>query len=1085
MNLKHVRKLQLTVIGVAVALLFVVLSVHPSAQNKTQLPAPTTHVNDLAGILDDQTKQRIENLLENLKQRNKIEFCVAVVQDTSGQDIFDFSRKLAHDWNVGSRITAKKSLLLVVSVNDRVAFTQFSRSVQGDLPDGVLGEMTQRMRVPITAGNFNEAVTTGVDHFVETLARKSGLSLQDFEAAGSVAAVASSPEPSPIPEGSPKATAETTPPTTTVEAAQPEATRARSVKASVRNTRDSGAAVKAESRKRDSPVDDDAEAEEVELTLTLPFEARVTKLKDFLATHPRSKVRAHATELLISAYAALGDQKLRGGDVPGGTELLFLAIDQAPPNMSEKLFTGVIAEIPLNLYLSGERPAAFKAAQNIESRFGDDAKRLLALTAFYLRIESGDEAARLAAQAVKLAPEMAEAHQALAVALHISLRLDEAMAEYKRALELDPSLKTTRRSLADLTRATGKSEDALVLYREQLKLDPADKAARAGMVLALLETGKKEEANSELEAALKDDPRNLPLLTGAAYWFAAHNESERGLELARQAVEIEPRYTWAQIAAARALLARKQPLQAERALRFARQYGRFPTLDYELATVLASAGLYDEAAEVLQQSFALKDGQIETRLGGRKAARDASFLDLLAPERRGSIFQFDAADNAANGNTLKALLALQAALTAADGKVDQTAAVAAAREFTSGTDEMVTYRQLYAASRLLAKGISFDTAYELAEAAKGGVDAAMMVPAVTVAVQADEYRNLRARAIAQGATPEIPEAPRSVLANILRGKIEDTAGWALFNEDKATDAIQHLRTAAATLPEGTPAWRGTLWHLGAALEQTDKKEEALNYYIKSYVSESEPDPLRRQLIEQLYRKINGSLDGLDQRLNGSSAVSAVSTPTADSTPANNAPSVNSEATAAASPQPLASPSETNVASSPSPAKPGATPSPESVATPSPESPATPSPEAAATPSPEKNSTESLKPADDSKQANPEPSPTPAAAATPSQEEELAQAASRLRATIKITGRVKDANDKGMSNVVVVLISPRGTVLVATTDAEGNYSFSISPSQRNYRLVPSRDDLRFEPVDRAVVAFTEDLKGIDFVATRAP
>ena len=726
MNLKHVRKLQSTVIGIAVALLFVVLSVHPSAQNKTQLPAPTTHVNDLPGILDDQTKQRIENLLENLKQRNKIEFYVAVVQDTSGQDIFDFSRKLAHDWNVGSRTTAKKSLLLVVSVNDRVAFTQFSRSVQGDLPDGVLGEMTQRMRVPITAGNFNEAVTTGVDHFVETLARKSGLSLQDFEAAATVAAVASSPEPTPIPEDRPggsgkrlssvgatitEPVVETTPPTaSTVEAAQPEATRARSVKASVRNTRDSGTAVKAESRKRDSPVDDDAEAEEVELTLTLPFEARVTKLKDFLATHPRSKVRAHATELLISAYAALGDQKLRGGDVPGGTELLFLAIDQAPPNMSEKLFTGVIAEIPLNLYLSGERPAAFKAAQNIESRFGDDAKRLLALTAFYLRIESGDEAARLATSAVKLAPEMAEAHQALAVALHISLRLDEAMAEYKRALELDPSLKTTRRSLADLTRATGKSEDALVLYREQLKLDPADKAARAGMVLALLETGKKEEANSELEAALKDDPRNLPLLTGAAYWFAAHNESERGLELARQAVEIEPRYTWAQIAAARALLARKQPLQAERALRFARQYGKFPTLDYELATVLASAGLYDEAAEVLQQSFALKDGQIETRLGGRKAARDASFLDLLAPERRASIFQFDAADNAANGNMLKALLALQAALATADGKVDQTAAVAAAREFTSGTDEMLTYRQLYAASRLLGKGISFDTA---------------------------------------------------------------------------------------------------------------------------------------------------------------------------------------------------------------------------------------------------------------------------------------------------------------------------------------------------------------------------------------
>src|SRR5262249_6344596 len=321
---------------------------------------------------------------------------------------------------------------------------------------------------------------------------------------------------------------------------------------------------------------------------------------------------------------------------------------------------GVIAQIPLNLYVSGERTAAFKAAEKIEAKFGSEAKQLLAIAAFYLRVESGDEAVRVAAQAVKLAPEMAEAHYALAAGLHISLRLNEAIPEYKRALELDPNAKTTRRSLADLYRATGKAEEALALYREQLKIDPTDKAARAGMVLSLLEIGNRDDANSELEAALKDDPNNLPLLTGAAYWFEAHNDADRSLDLATRAVQVEPRYTWAQIALARALLARGQPLEAERALRFARQYGKFPTLDYELACVLSSAGLYDEAAEVLQQSFSLKDGMIEARLGGRKLTREANFDELLAPERRASIYQFSTADTPANAKTLKALLAFQA-----------------------------------------------------------------------------------------------------------------------------------------------------------------------------------------------------------------------------------------------------------------------------------------------------------------------------------------------------------------------------------------------------------------------------------------
>ena len=228
------------------------------------------------------------------------------------------------------------------------------------------------------------------------------------------------------------------------------------------------------------------------------------------------------------------------------------------------------------------------------------------LSSFYVTTEQASEALRLATQAVQLAPDLAEAHQGLGRALHISLRLDEAAAEYKRALELDPNSKTARRSLADLNRALGKSEEALALYRQQLEAEPADKAARAGLILSLFDLGRKDEAKPELDKALAADPRNLSLLAGAAYWFAAHNDSEQALDLAARAVQIEPRYTWSQIALARALVAQRKPLEAERALRFARQYGKFPTLDYELASTLVSAGLYDEAAEVLRQSFSIK-----------------------------------------------------------------------------------------------------------------------------------------------------------------------------------------------------------------------------------------------------------------------------------------------------------------------------------------------------------------------------------------------------------------------------------------------------------------------------------------------
>jgi tetratricopeptide (TPR) repeat protein len=894
-------------------------------------------------------------------------------------------------------------------------------------------------------------------HFVNALGQKIGFSLQDIDKPVAVASTSASPE---------TAVADATPSIVPANLNTLEKTRPRVVNETKPNNTVTAKTATPKrpttTTKKPNSIDDEAEAEEVELTLTLPLLKRVTKLKEFVETHPKSKAVPRARELLISAHAALGDQQLKNGDSVGGVEQLMLAIDLAETSISEDLFSGVISQIPLNLYLRGERTAAFKAAQIVETKFAANPKRLLAVASFYLGIERGDEAARVAEQAVKLAPEMAEAHDALALGLHLSLRLDEAAAEYKRVLDLDPKSSRARGSLADLSRAAGKAEEALALYNEQLQVNPKDKAARTGVVLSLFELGRKDEANSALDSALAEDPRNIMLLTSAAYWLSAHDNNERAFELASKAVTLEPRYTWAQIALTHALLGLKRPLEAERSIRFARLYGKFPTLDYELANVLASLGLYEEAAEVLRESFLLNDRQIEARLGGRLPARETSFVELLAPERRASIYQFAGADTAANARTLKALLSFNRAVSpASEGqKVDENGAVVAAQEFASGTDNMRAYREVYAASRLIRSSIGLPTAIELVDDAKKSVDAAVEAPAATLATQADEFRELRARAIASGNTPEIPEAPRNVLANILRGRIEDLSGWALFNQDKYPEAIEHLKRATTTLPEGTPSWRSALWHLGVALEQSGSKEDALKYYITSYKA-GPPDANRRTIIEQLYRKINGTLNGLDERI-GPAILNNAPNATTAGEPTSNKPPAAAEATATPSPD-AATPAAT-------PEKPTSTPS-----------------------DTKKMDEAAAKPAETVEKANPEatnvaeptPSPTPAVSppeGSSTSETALLAAASRLRSIVKISGQIRDANKAGIANVVVVLISPSGTVLASTTDSEGNYSFNVAPSQRTYRVIPSKDGYTFAPVDKAFAGLNEDQKDIEFIGT---
>src|SRR5688572_612245 len=818
----------------AAAGLFALTTVTPSAQS-SQLRGPTSYITDPGNVLDSQTRNRLEGLLANLKEKARIELYVAMVEDTGGQDIAAFSQRLANDWKIGAKNSRSKTLLMVVSAESKSSFTQFSRAAQSHLPDGVLGEMSYRMRGPLSEGRFTEAVDGGVHVFVNALAEKIGFNAADLDTSTvaaektetgtespqtvlvsasnadktrprivAEAAKAQEPQPTPpvetpkteptptetpTPEASPSespvsnpTTAETIK-TETTEVPKTETPKTEAAKPPRRNLTAKGSttATKAPVRKPTRPGAAEDDEETVALTLVLPVNERVVKLKEWLETHPDSKERPHAIEYLVSAYATIGDKKLKDGDSPGGVEHLLRAIEEADPaNTPDNLFSGVISQIPTNLYLRGEREAAFKAAQNVETKFGSDPKRLLAMAAFYLGIERGEEVIRIAEQAIKLAPDLAEGHRLLALGLHISLRLDEAAAEYKRTLELDPASKVSRISLADLYRATGKTEEALALYNEQLAADPKDRAARAGKIVSLLELSRQDEATAELDATLAQEPRNLALLTGAAYWFAAHGNHEKAADLALKAVAIESRYTWAQIALAHAYLGLKQPLNAERAMRYARQYGKFPTLNYELANVLASMGLYQEAADVLRESFDIKDEKIHTRLAGHLPASDASFIELLAPERRAGIFQPTSSDTPENAKLMKALLAFNAALTPQDGeKINETmaaAAVAAAQEFASGTDNMRAFRQLYAASRLLRNGIGIPAVLDLVAAARKASDDALNTPVLTMAVQADEFRDLRARALASGNIPDVAEAPRSVLAKILKGRIEDLQG---------------------------------------------------------------------------------------------------------------------------------------------------------------------------------------------------------------------------------------------------------------------------------------------------------------------
>ncbi len=690
-------------------------------------------------------------------------------------------------------------------------------------------------------------------------------------------------------------------------------------------------------------------------------DARLAALVGFGVKFPTSKLLPEAQAAIASMRAGIGAEKMAAGDLEGAAAAYKAAAADAPTPPADELFKALV-KVPANLYFRNLREPALEIAKLLETKAEPSATQLLAVANFYLSVESGSDAKRLAEKAIVLDANSWGAYQTLGLANRMDFQLEASAAAYAKALELDANSMTARRGLAEMKRSLGQSDEAAALYREILAREEANLPARTGLVLSLFDADKRTDAEAELAKTLDANPGNVILLAGVAYWYAAHNDGAKAIEYARRAIDTDPRYIWSHIALARGFLVDRKPNEAEKALLVARRYGNFPTLSYELASVRLASGLYREAADELAKNFSIKDGAVSSKLGGRIARDAKQFDELVGLERRASIFAPVGADAPENAAKLAALLELKQAL---DG-TDAERLARAADEFVRGEDRMRVHRQVFAASMLADKKAGAK-AIEIAKAARANVGAGLDVPSASVAVLASELYESRAIADAAGQYVEVPDVPKTTLEAIVRGRIEDIIGTAQYQQDERDEAIASLKRAVAVLPVNSAWWRASMWRLGDALALSGKDAEALDAYVKTYRTGG-PDPIRYSVIETVYKRVNGKTDGLEYLI-GTNPMPA------PQTVAKNEPVPTPGPTPASTPEPTPQPSpsptpEPSPISSPSP-----TPIPEPTATPTPEPTPAPTPEPTATPKPTPEPTPEPTPVP-TPQPTPEPSPTP-------------------------------------------------------------------------------------------------------------
>lgn len=137
------------------------------------LPPPTSPVMDYVGILDGTTKKSLEKRLIEFRKQTNIEIAVVIVSTTGERDIFDYSLAVARGWGIGSKEDDNPGLLLFIAFNDKKYFTQVSRDLEDELPDGIVGQIQRQYLVPaFRQGNYSKGITDTIEAYIQKIQEK-------------------------------------------------------------------------------------------------------------------------------------------------------------------------------------------------------------------------------------------------------------------------------------------------------------------------------------------------------------------------------------------------------------------------------------------------------------------------------------------------------------------------------------------------------------------------------------------------------------------------------------------------------------------------------------------------------------------------------------------------------------------------------------------------------------------------------------------------------------------------------------------------------------------------------------------------
>jgi uncharacterized protein len=155
-----------------------------SVGRPTNIPKmPKKYVVDLAGIINEAVKNRLDGYLQELEQKTTAQLVVLTIKDLGGESIEDLSIRIANDqWKLGQK-GKDNGVLFLIALKDQKYRIEVGYGLEGVLPDSLVGSLGRNLLVPyFRKGDYSDGIFATTLAMANIIAKNYGVKIEGMPA---------------------------------------------------------------------------------------------------------------------------------------------------------------------------------------------------------------------------------------------------------------------------------------------------------------------------------------------------------------------------------------------------------------------------------------------------------------------------------------------------------------------------------------------------------------------------------------------------------------------------------------------------------------------------------------------------------------------------------------------------------------------------------------------------------------------------------------------------------------------------------------------------------------------------------------